>query len=121
MYSIEKMKKAARRRLRRLTQRADIGRPLLGVLMATAYRKTGIKGLRCILGAPSRAGFAPASLHPRPWTWLSARRGREISTCYPEVITRVCRSLKEWPGSWATFAALGVRSSWLWRLSANVR
>lgn len=110
MYSIEKMKKAARRRLRGLTQRShDAGmvRRALAMLRLAeagsvalvaeqisaarssvyrwqaAYRETGIKGLR------------------------SARRGREIFTCSPEVITLVCRLLKQLPRE------LGyLRSTW---------
>lgn len=100
MYSIEKMKKAARRRLKRLAQRsrdAGVVRRALTILRLgedgsvalvaeqvsaarssvyrwqAAYREAGIKGLR------------------------SARRGREVFTCSSEVIMLVCRLIKQLP------------------------
>lgn len=110
MHSIENMKKAPRRRLRKLAQRsrdAAVIRRALAILRLAddvsiasvaeqisaarssvyrwqaAYREAGLKGLR------------------------SARRGREVFTCCPEVIELVCRLLKQLPRE------LGyLRSTW---------
>lgn len=106
MYSIEKMKKAARRRLRRLTQRShDAGmvRRALAILRLAeagsgalvaeqisaarssvyrwqaAYREKGIKGLRCILVS---FFFMDSYYFVGLWIWWVSGKIFHISTTF---------------------------------------